>query len=88
MNKWKSQLSPEVKQILKDVNGIAKINKDGSFLSNQTNIPEVIEKAYYTALKTQLLMISSSIDHWILKGTPMRKEETISADTSDTRTMV
>lgn len=92
MNKWKSRLSPEVKQILKDIKNLDKINKDGSFLSNNNGIPEthlsVLEKAYFTAVHTQLLLIHTSIEHWMNQGSPMRKEKSACDNTSDTRSMV
>lgn len=73
MNKWKQELSPEIKKILKDINDLKKIDKDVSYLAkNEDSIPEthqtLLKRAYYDAIRCQLLIIHSSLDKWLMDG--------------------
>ena len=79
MNEWKKELSPQVKQILKDINDVKKIEKDCSYLSHSKDIPEshipTLKGAYFNAIRCQLLILHSSLDAWFMDGAEVKCNE-------------
>ncbi len=79
MNIWKKELSPQVKEILKDINGVKKIEKDCSYLSNSTDVPDshipTLKRAYFDAMRCQLLILHSSLDAWLMDGAEVKCNE-------------
>lgn len=79
MNVWKKELSPQVRQILKDINGIKEIEKDCAYLSKNKDISEIhavkLKRAYFDAMRCQLLILHSSLDEWLMNGAEVKENE-------------
>ena len=80
MNKWKQAVTPEVKDIFKKIRGLDKIDKDVAYLLKvEETIPKahlkVLKQSYYTALKTQLLILNQSLDEWTINGCKVSNNE-------------